>query len=63
MEGRHKNPLFYTDDGMVASLGPICLCGVFNTLVRLFDRVGMKKNVRKIVIMVYYLCQATGTQS
>ena len=45
---------------MVASSDPVCLQGVFNALVGLFDRVGLRKNVRKTVSMVCQLCQAAG---
>ena len=38
-EGRHQAELFYADDGMVASLDPVWLQGLFNALVGLFDRV------------------------
>ena len=60
-EGR--NALLYTDDGMVASLDLRWLQGAFSTLVGLFDRVGLRINVGKIVIMVCHPYQAAGTQS
>ena len=63
-EGRHQNPLFYGDDaGMVASSDPQWLQGEFSTLVGLFDRVIMRNNVGKTVVMVFRPCQAAGTQS
>ena len=62
-EGRHQNALFYTDDGMVAFSDPRWLQGAFSTLVCLFDRVGMRTNVRKTVGMVFCPCRAEGTQS
>ena len=34
---------------------------IFSTLVGLFDRVGLRNNVRKTVGMVCRPCQATGT--
>ena len=40
-EGRHQAALFYADNGMVASSDPRWLQGAFNTLVGLFDRVGL----------------------
>ena len=40
-EGRHQDALFYADDGMVASSDPLWIQGAFNTLVGLFDRVGL----------------------
>ena len=41
--------LFYADNGMVASSDPGWLQGAFNTLVGLFDRVGLQINVGKTV--------------
>ena len=38
-EGRHQNPLFYADEGMVESSDPRRIQGDFSTLVGLFDRV------------------------
>ena len=40
-EGRHQVALFYADYGMVASSDSLWLQGTFNTLVGLFDRVGL----------------------
>ena len=51
-EGRHQAALFYEDDDMVASSDPCLFQGEFNTLVGLFDRVGLKTNVGKTVGMV-----------
>ena len=51
-EGRHQADLFYAYNGMVASSDPCCLQGAFNTLVGLFDRVGLQTNTRKTVSMV-----------
>ena len=51
-QGRHQASLFYTDYGMVASSDPRWIQGAFNTLVGLFDRVGLQKNVGKTVGMV-----------
>ena len=47
---------------MVALSDPRWLQGDFSTLVGLFDRVGLKTNVRKIVRMVCRLFQAAGMQ-
>ena len=60
-EGRHQAALFYANDGMVASSDPGWLQGAFNVLVGLFDRVGLRTNVRKTVGMVCHPCQAAGT--
>ena len=52
--------LFYADDGMVASSDPGWLQGAFNTLIGLFDRVGLHTNFGKTVGMVFHPCQAAG---
>ena len=59
-EERHQAALFYADDSMVDSSDPVCLQGAFNSLVGLFDRVGLQTNVGKTVGMVFHPCQATG---
>ena len=59
-EGRHQADLFYADDGMVALSQPRWLQGAFDTLVSLFDRVGLQKNAGKTVGMVYRPCQTAG---
>ena len=59
-EGRHQAALFYTYYGMVASSDPRWLQGYFNTLVGLFDRVGLQSSVRNTVGMVCRPCQAEG---
>ena len=62
-KGRHKSALFYADDGMVASSDPRWLQWVFDTLVSLFERVGLRTNVGKTVSMVCRPFQAAGNQS
>ena len=62
-EGRHQAALFYAADGMVASSDPGWIQGTFNTLVGLFDRVGLLKNFGKTVVMVCHPCQAAGNLS
>ena len=62
-EGMHQTALFYADDGMVASSDPRWLQGAFNTLVSLFDRVGLRTNLGKTVGMVFRPYQAAGNQS
>ena len=59
-EGRHQTALFYADYGMVASSYPGWLQGAFNTLVSLFDRLGLRTNVGKTVGMVCHTWQAAG---
>ena len=48
----HHNALFYADDGMVALSDLLCLQGDFSTLVGMFNRVGLRTNYGKIVVMV-----------
>ena len=43
---------FYADDGLVAYTDPGWLQSEFDTLTRIFDRVGMRKNVHKTMGMV-----------
>ena len=62
-EGWHQAALFYADDGMVASYDSCWIQVAFNTLVDLFDRVGLRNNFRKTVGMVCHPCQAAVTQS
>ena len=50
--------MFYADDGMVDSLDYNWLQGAFNTLVGLFDRVGLRNNVGKTVSMICHPYQA-----
>ena len=54
---------FYADDVMVALSDPFWLQGAFNSLVGLFDRVGLQKKFRKTVGMVCHPCQAAGNLS
>ena len=61
--GRHQPDLFYADNGMVALYYPCWLQGDFNTLVGLFDRVGLRKNVGKTVGMVCHPFQASVNMS
>ena len=62
-EGRHQNTLFYAADGVVASSYPRWLQGEFSTLVGLFDRVGLRIDVGRTVVMVCCPFQAASTQS
>ena len=61
-EGRHQNPFFYVNDGMVTSSDPQWLQGYFSTLVGLFDRVVLNTNARKTVMIVCHPCQVAGNQ-
>ena len=61
-EGRHQADLFYADDVIVASSDPCWLQGAFKTLDVLFDRVGLRTNVRKTVGMICRPFQTAGTQ-
>ena len=62
-EGRHQAALFYAYDAMVASSNHQWLQGAFNTLVGMFDRVGLSKYAGKTVSMVCHPCQAAGNLS
>ena len=57
-EGQHQSAVFYADDVMVVSSDPSCPQGAFNTLVSIFDRVGLLTTVGKTVSMVCHPCQA-----
>ena len=46
---------------MIASSEPGCIQGGFSTIVGLFERLGLKTNVGKMVGMVFRLCQVAGT--
>ena len=48
---------------MVALSDPRCLHRAFDTLLSLFERVGLRTNVGKTVSMVCRPCQVAGTQS
>ena len=62
-EGWHQAALFYADDGMVASYDSCWIQVAFNTLVDLFDRVGLRNNAGKTVGMVCRPFQAAGNLS
>ena len=44
-EGQHQSAVFYADNGMVVSSDPAWIQGAFNSLVAIFDRVGLLTNV------------------
>ena len=44
--------LFYVGDGLTESTDPEWLQGAFNNLLGLFNRVGIKKNVGKTIVMI-----------
>ena len=58
MSSHLMTTVFYTDDGMVVSSEPAWLQGAFNTLVAIFDRVGLLTNVGKTVSMICHPCRA-----
>ena len=62
-DGQRQSALLYTDDGMVASSDLRWLYWDFINLVGLFNWVGLRKNVRKTVVMVCRPCQAAFIQS
>ena len=51
-EGKHQSALLYVDGSMVASPDPGWLQGAFDTLVGLFNLVGLRMNTGKTVGMV-----------
>ena len=51
-EDRHQAALFYADNGMMASSDPRWLQWAFDTLVSLFERVGLQTNVGKTFSIV-----------
>ena len=48
----HRAAFLYMEEGLVASTELVLLQGAFNTLTRLFGRVGLKKIVRKTVSII-----------
>ena len=62
-EGRDQAALFYLNNGMVDSSDPRWFQGAFNTLIGLFDKVGLRTNVGKTVGMVCHPCKVAGNQS
>ena len=58
-----KAGLFYADNGMVSSSDLGWLKLVFDNLVGLFDRVGLRTNFRKTVGMVCRTLRAAGVRA
>ena len=58
-----KAALFYADNGVVASTDPGWLQLEFDLMMGLFDRVGLRTNVRKTVGMVFLTCREAGVRS
>ena len=48
------------DDGLIVSTYLECLQGAFGALTELFDRVGLRKNIGKMVGKIYQLCCSVG---
>ena len=61
-EGKHQAALFYAEDGMVALSDSCWLKWAFNSLVGLFEHVGLRTNVGKTVSMTCRPCPAAGNQ-
>ena len=61
-EVRQQDALFYTEYDVVVLSDPHWIQVSFNTLVGLFDRVGLLTNIRKTVGMVCRPFQAVGNQ-
>ena len=56
--GRNQSAVFYSDDGMVVSSDPAWIQVAFSALLAIFDRVGLRTNVGKTVIMACHPCWA-----
>ena len=56
-------PYFYANNGLVASTQPERLQRVFDVLTSLFDRVGLRMNMQKMVSMSCQPCHAPGRMS
>ena len=54
---------FYADNGVVASPDPVWLQTAFNTPTGIFERVGLWKNVQKIVGIIFQPLRAVGIQA
>ena len=57
-EGQPQLAVFYADDGIVVLSDPAWLQGAFSALVAISDRVGLRTNVGKTVIMACNPCWA-----
>ena len=57
-EGRHQSAVFYANDGMVVLSDPAWIQGDFSAPVAIFDRVGLRTNVKKTVSMACHPCRA-----
>lgn len=55
--------LFFTDNGLIASTDPDWLQGAFETLIGLFNRMGLRTNVGKTVRMICLPCHVVGNNS
>ena len=58
----HRTAFFYAYYGLVALMHLLWLQGLFDTLTRFFDRVGLQTNVEKTVLMIFHPCRTVGTQ-
>ena len=58
-----KVAFFYANDGMVASTYPGWIQSAFDMLTGLFDRVGLRMNVRKTVGVVCRTFRASGVRA
>ena len=58
-----KEALFYAGNRLVDSTDPGWTQSVFDTPAGIFDQVGLQKNARKTIIMVYRPCGEAGVWS
>ena len=59
----HRAAFFYSDDGLVSSMDRVWMYRVFGTLNGLFGRVGIRKNFRKMIGIIFCPYRTVGTQS
>ena len=57
---RVKAAILYTSNGIVSSTNSVWLKTTFDTLKKVFDRLGLQKNVRKNVGMICQTCWVNG---
>ena len=60
---QHLTAYLYADDGLLVSMWATHLQQDFDTLTELFDRVGLRTNVAKMVSMACQPCRALGVHS
>ena len=59
---RHRAAIFYVDYGLVVLTDPVWLQRSFDTMTRLFDRVGLQTNFGKTVGIIFRPFWSAGNQ-